>query len=448
MLINRVFNVVKRKETLMGNIRKSASSSPKKASSHSEAKAWFIWSFAALFYLYQFILRNFPGVMTEDLMRDFSVEACALGVMTACYLISYSALQIPVGLGLDKFGSTRFLRGAILLCVAGTFLFGVAQDFYMACLGRLLIGMGATCAFLGCVKLGTVWFPPQKLALVVGFTLLAGKIGAILGQAPLALLVEALGWRESLLYVLIPIGCLLTVGIFLFVEDKEVEIEPVQKGFSTFLAHLKTIVLDYRMWVLGIYGALMYCPLLAFVDLWGIPFLTKVYGIDRALAGLATTMFYIGIGIGSPVVAMISDSLKMRKIPMGVGIVLSIIFNMLIIYVSDIPLPVMYVLLFMAGVAFSAQPLIFSSACQLTPAESNGTAVSFINMLVMIFGLLLQPLIGKLLELSWGGEMLNGVPYYTVSDYRYALLSIPISLGIALFFMPLVPETFPRRKKS
>lgn len=433
----------------MEKVKNPRSSADQKTVSHSEGKAWFIWSFAALFYLYQFILRNFPGVMTEDLMRDFSLEACALGLMTACYLVSYASLQIPVGLGLDKFGPSRFLRGAILLCIAGTFLFGISQDFYMACTGRFLIGMGATCAFLGCVKLGTVWFPPQKLALVIGFTMLAGKIGAIMGQAPLALLVEFLGWRESLLYVLVPSGCLLAVGIFLFVEDKETPAALREnKDTTTFLLHLKTIALDYRMWILGAYGALMYCPLLAFVDLWGIPFLTKLYGIDRAVAGSITTMFYIGIGIGSPLIAIISDSLKMRKIPMGIGVVLSILFNMLVIYLTDVSLPMMYFLLFMAGVAFSTQPLIFSSACQLTPPENNGTAVSFINMLVMIFGLLLQPLIGKLLELSWGGNMVNGVPDYTVTDYRYALMSVPISLGLALFLMPFIPETFPRSKKS
>jgi hypothetical protein len=41
--------------------------------SHSEMRAWFVWSFGALFYLYQVILRNSPGVMSEDLMCDFTV---------------------------------------------------------------------------------------------------------------------------------------------------------------------------------------------------------------------------------------------------------------------------------------------------------------------------------------------------------------------------------------
>jgi MFS family permease len=421
--------------------------------SHSEMKAWFVWSFGALFYLYQFVLRNSPGVMTEDLMRDFSVEACALGVLSSFYLLSYSSLQIPVGLGMDKFGPTRLLRGAVLLCVLGIGMFALSESFYLACFSRLLIGIGATCAFLGSLKLATCWFPPEKLALAVGFTMLVGKIGATFGQAPLALLVDALGWRQALLYVVVPVGLLLVGGIWFFVKDTPpggplVPVASTDTSLKSLFRHLKDIAVDYRIWALGFYGALMYVPMLAFVDLWGIPFLMKLYGIDRATAGSVTTMFYIGVGVGSPVVAILSDYFRARKVPMAIGAILSIFFNGLVIYMPGVPFSAMYGLLFAAGVAFSAQPLIFASVCQLTPLESNGTVISFTNMIVMMLGLVTQPLVGWFLEWVWVGGMYNGIPHYDIGDYRFALLSIPLSLVLALLLMPLIPETFPRLKEE
>ena len=419
----------------------------------SDVRAWFIWSFAGLFYLYQFILRNSPGVMTDDLMRDFSVEACSLGILSSFYLVSYVSLQIPVGLGMDKFGPTRLLKGAILLCMIGTIVFAISDSFYLACFGRLLIGAGSTCAFLGSLKLATNWFHAERLALVVGFTLLAGKLGASFGQAPLAFVIDALGWREALLYVVVPIGVLIGGGIWIFVKDTPPEgpIEPVvsvDTSLKTLFSRLKDITVDYRIWALGLYGALMYVPMLAFVDLWGIPFLMKLYDVDRVTAGSVTTMFYIGAGIGSPVVALISDYLMNRKLPMAVGAMLAIICNIAIIYLMDVPLGVMYVLLFLSGVFFAAQPLIFSSVCQLTPHASNGTAVSFTNMIVMIVGMVLQPLIGWFLDWIWDGVMNNGIPLYSIADYRFALLSVPVCLLISLLLVPLIPETFPREKKA
>ncbi len=422
-----------------------------KASPPSQAKAWFVWSFSALFYLYQLVLRNFPGVMAEDLMRDFSVEACSLGILSAFYLVSYSTLQIPAGLSMDKFGPTRLLRGAVILCILGTSLFAVSESFYLACFGRLLIGVGAACAFLGAVKLGTLWFPPEKLALVVGLIMLIGTIGATIGQAPLALFIDALGWRETLLYVVVPPGVILAGAIWIFVRDTphrgaRESISPGALSLKTLFIHLKDIVVDYRIWVLGLYGALMYIPMLVFVDLWGISFLTKLYGIDRATAGSITTMFYIGVGVGSPLIAIISDYFKLRKIPMMIGALSSILCYGFIIYMPDVPLLAMYGLLFAAGVSFSSQPLIFASVCQLTPQSSNGTVTSFTNMLVMIFGLLMQPLVGRLLHLTWGGVMVNGVPYYDVSAYQFALTSVLLSLVLALLLTPFIPETFPRHK--
>lgn len=434
-------------------LAKNATQKARKDSFLSDVRAWFIWSFAGLFYLYQFILRNSPGVMTDDLMRDFSVEACSLGILSSFYLVSYVSLQIPVGLGMDKFGPTRLLKGAIFLCIIGTIVFAISDSFYLACFGRLLIGAGSTCAFLGSLKLATNWFHAERLALVVGFTLLAGKLGASFGQAPLAFVIDALGWREALLYVVVPIGFLIGAGIWIFVKDTPPEgpIEPVvsvDTSLKTLFSRLKDITVDYRIWALGLYGALMYVPMLAFVDLWGIPFLMKLYDVDRVTAGSVTTMFYIGAGIGSPVVALISDYLMNRKLPMAVGAMLAIICNIAIIYLMDIPLGVMYVLLFLSGVFFAAQPLIFSSVCQLTPHASNGTAVSFTNMIVMIVGMVLQPLIGWFLDWIWDGVMNNGIPLYTIADYRFALLSVPVCLLISLLLVPLIPETFPREKKA
>lgn len=420
---------------------------------YADVRAWFVWSFAGLFYLYQFVLRNSPSMMTEELMCDFSIEACALGFLSAVYLFSYSALQIPVGLGMDKFGPSRLLRGAIVLCAIGTAIFALSETFYLAFFGRLLIGAGSTCAFLGALKLATLWFHPERLALVVGFTLLAGKIGASLGQKPLGMLINTLGWREALLYVIVPIGLLLAAGIWIFVRDTPPEgpLAPVVEtdtSLKTLFVRLKEIIIDRHIWALGIYGAFMYAPMLVFVDLWGVPFLMKLYNIDKTTAGEVTTMFYVGAGIGSPVVALISDYLRLRKIPMIIGAVLSILCNGIIIYMPNIPLSAMYGLLFASGFVFSAQPLIFASVCQITPHASNGTAISFTNMIVMMLGLVLQPLVGKFLEVAWSGGFENGVPLYTISDYRFALLSIPLCLVLTLLLMPLIPETFPRETKE
>ncbi len=418
-----------------------------------DARAWFVWSFAGLFYMYQLILRISPGVMVDDLMYGFSVEACALGLLSACYLVTYTILQIPLGLSMDKVGPTQIIRWSIILCVIGTVIFATAESFYLACFGRLLIGAGSTSAFLGSLKLATNWFHPERLALVVGFTMLAGTVGATFGQAPLALLIELFEWRGALLYVVVPVGLLIALCVFLFVRDDPPE-GPMYRetnqdtSIKTLMLRLREIVSNYRVWLFGFYGALMYSPILVFVDLWGVGFLTKLYDIDKATAGSITTMFYFGVGVGSPVVAFYSDTIRGRKLPMILGALFSLVCSVLIVYATGLPLWTMYGLLFLAGFVFSSQPLIFSSVCQLIPHASSGTAISFTNMLVMLLGLILQPFVGWLLDWIWDGVMNNGIPLYTVSDYRFALLTVPVCLILALVITPFIPETFPKEEKA
>jgi MFS family permease len=69
-------------------------------------------------------------------------------------------------------------------------------------------------------------------------------------------------------------------------------------------------------------------------------------------------------------------------------------------------------------------------------------------MIVMILGLVIQPLIGWFLDSVWTGIRYNGVPHYEIADYQFALLSIPLSLVLALVLMPFIPETFPRSKEE
>lgn len=430
---------------------KSATKSPPQKAQYSEAYAWFVWSFAGLFYAYQFILRVSPSVMTDDLMSSFAIEACSLGILSAFYYNSYTLLQVPIGLSMDKFGPTRLMRGAVLLCIAGTLLFAMSDSLYIAAFGRLIIGIGSACAFLGTVKLATTWFKPERLALVVGFTLLAGKLGGIFGQGPLAYLTSALGWRMAL-YIISAIGVLIAIGIWVFVRDEPPygiqgqEEEETTVSIRMLFVHLKDVIMNYRIWALAIYGSMMYVPLSAFADLWGTPYLMKLYEIGREEAGFATSMIFVGAGVGSPLVAVVSNYFEDRKWTMVFGALLSLIVNAIIIVVPDIPYAVMLGLLFLVGVFFSSQPLIFSSVTQLTPHSSNGTVVSFTNMIVMISGVVMQPFLGWLLDWIWDGVRNNGIPLYTIADYQFALTSIIGCLVVALCMMPFIPETFPKKK--
>jgi MFS family permease len=156
--------------------------------------SWVFWGCAAVFYCYQFLLRVSPTVITKELSEYLSIEACFLGVLISSYYYGYSLLQIPAGLIIDRFGPRRPLSIACVFCAVGGLIFSASETLNLMWIGRFLIGVGSAFAFLSCVKLSSLWFPVEKLAILVSLTMVLGTIGGVGGGWPLAKAVEAYGW--------------------------------------------------------------------------------------------------------------------------------------------------------------------------------------------------------------------------------------------------------------
>ena len=130
-----------------------------KSSTRLAIMGWSICLIGALFYSYEYFLRIMPSVMSAKLMAHFNIEAGALGIFVAIYYWAYVPLQLPVGLLHDRFGPRRLLTFACLLCVVGTYMFGISHSIYIAATGRLFVGIGSAFAFVGVLKLASIWLP-------------------------------------------------------------------------------------------------------------------------------------------------------------------------------------------------------------------------------------------------------------------------------------------------
>lgn len=385
--------------------------------------------------------------MADQLMRDFSIEACSFGVLAACYYYTYSICQVPIGILLDHAGPKRVLRVAIILCSLGTLFFSMAPNFWMAALGRTLIGFGAASAFLGTVRLGTLWFPPDRLAVFVGVTIALGKLGGISANLPLALLIEYFDWRFAMV-ILAFVGMAIAALVWLFVKDGPADQLPPRttKGWDDVGPSLIMIMKSPGVWWISIYGCLMYVPLSAFADVWGVSFLMTLHDIDKSTASGAISLLFIGAGVGAPIIALFSDFLRKRQFPMFLSAVFSLIVNGMLIFTPGLSLFTSMVLLFLIGFALTGQTLVFAAATEIMPPYISGTVTGFVNMVVMIGGVILQPLIGWLLDWAWDGVKESGVPIYTLTDYRLALSTIPLCMVVSLIVVYFIPETHLRKR--
>lgn len=404
---------------------------------------YLICALAALFYVYDFFIQVSPSIMTNELMREFSIGAGELGVLAACFYYSYTLMQIPVGLLIDRFGARRLLTFSVLISGLGVTMFGMTHSIVVVGFSRFCIGFGSAFSFISALYLASRWFSHRYFALVAGLVQTAGCIGSIIGLAPLAAIINHFGWRETMIVTGL-FTLLLSLIFWCVIRDGQAKHHTFScKQIENEWHRLQALFHIRQVWWIGLAALLSWMPVACIGALWGVPYLMKVYGWSNTTAGNWCSLIWIGVGLGSPVIGWVSDRLGKRCPPMIVCFSLGVIGGILFVYADSLPPIFAGIGLLFIGLAAAVQSFTFSLIKDNVPPAAFGTASGFNNMAVIIGGAVMQPAIGFILHWGWTGEMLNGVPFYTAHNYQVALVALPIASFIGILVSRFkVQETY------
>jgi len=402
------------------------------------------WMIGSAFFFYAWLLRVSPSVMVEELMRDFAVGGAILGNLSALYFFAYAGLQIPMGVLLDRFGPRRLMTVAALVCGGGALLFALADGVAAANIGRLLIGGGAACSFVGSLSIAARWFPPQRFALFAGITQMLGLAGGMVGQAPVGLAVGEVGWRATSAGMA-GFGLLLALAAWFLVPRRPAAAQRGEPAVATALLTGLWAAMGRRQnWLAAFVGMALAAPLLGFAALWGVPFLEAAYALPRATAALLTSLLFAGWGVGAVAMGWMSDRIGRRKAPLLAGIVVALAGSAVLVHVTGLPVPLVALLCFVVGFAGSAQILCFALVRESNALTDVGAALGLLNTMVMAGGVLYQPLIGGLLDGLWDGRLVAGAPVYAPQDYAVALSVMLVALAVGFVAAIGLRETYCR----
>src|SRR2546423_14356496 len=120
---------------------------------------WTVFCPFAVGYFLSFFYRNVTAVISKDLAREFSLAPSDLGFLTSMYLLAFAAIQLPLGVALDRFGPRRVVATLLCVAAAGALTFAAAQEFATLALGRALIGLGVSAGLMGGIQAFTPWVP-------------------------------------------------------------------------------------------------------------------------------------------------------------------------------------------------------------------------------------------------------------------------------------------------
>ena len=400
---------------------------------------WFVCFAATLFFFYEFIQGNMFASIAGQIMQDYNIQADKMAYMSSIYYLSNVIFLFIAGMMLDRFSIKKTILIAMLFCVISTFVLATSQSFTIAMLCRFITGIGSAFCFLGPVRLASQWFPPQRMALVTGAIVTMAMTGGMMAQYPLTLLVAQVGWRAAVQDIGM-LGAGLLVLMAWGIQEKTTATDQTNTPAVGILTAAKQAYFNPQFIRAALYTSLMNMAIAVFGAMMGTLYLQQRLNVSADEAALVNSMLFFGAILGGPLLGGFSDKLNLRVWPMKLGALSSLVVLVAALYLP-VGLHLMMVLFFLLGLLTMAQVISYALVAESSPPAITATAVSVISILTQGGCFVYQNLFGQLLIAHGDMQMVNGMPVYSLADYQYAAMILPIGLIIAFLVLLGLKET-------
>ncbi|MEV7783104.1 MFS transporter [Kitasatospora sp. NPDC088351] len=397
--------------------------------------AWLAWSVGVSVYILAVIHRTSLGVAGLDAADRFSIGASALSTFSILQVLVYAAMQIPVGLLVDRFGPRRVLLLGVLLLSAGQLAFAFSSSFGPALASRAVLGCGDAMTFISVLRIAARWFPAAKNPFVAQLTGLAGMGGNLVTTVVLAQALHSEGWTPTFTTIAL-LGVAVFALVALFLQEAPAGAPHPGAEGAPRPAVGRQIRQSWQepgtrlgLWV----HFTTQFPGNAFGLLWGLPYLVEAQGLSRAEAGgLLTLLVLSNMAFGLLFGRVLSRTARARM-----PIVLTVIAVTAVGWAITLawpgghpPLWLVVGIILVMGSNGPASLVGLDYARSHNPVERLGTASGIANM---------GGFIGTMITLFGIGVVLDaltpaGTDTYSAAAFRWAFCwqYAPLALGTVM----------------
>lgn len=377
---------------------------------------WFTALVSALFFQFAIFQMTLFNSISSILMKQLHLSTTQFGVIASLYFYIAAISLIPAGFLLDKYNIKRIICAIFFLNLLTLIWVYLEPSIISLCFYRLLSGLSNTVAFVALMKIISKVFSGKKLNIVTSLSIALGMLGGVL-QAPFGILINNIGWHHAMLIAIAAGSCYWLFMLF-GIQERLIINTRVNQKLPSFTA-MKNIFCSLINWQCGLYTGLLNVPVTVLAAVWGNMYLIQVKHYSAPQASTIISMIFIGMIIGSPLVAWLSTQVFSRKITMLLGAILALMI------ISGIMLPWQLTFLQMAvffgllGVFSTTQILSYPIVTEVNPLHYTGTAMSFVSVLIYLIGAGFSSLFGVIADMPAG-------------SLTMAVLLLPIAFGIGI----------------
>ena len=392
-------------------------------------------------YFLSYLYRSTNAVLAPYLSNDLNLNAEQLGLITSAYFLTFGLFQLPLGVLLDKFGARKVQSILFLIAATGAILFSLGNDVWSLVTARGLIGLGVSGALMAAFKAFAVWFPKERLPLLIGLFMSAGGMGAIVASTPLEMALQITDWRGVYLFIGI-VTIFVGVLIFFIVPEKQ-ENNYNEKALPV-LKVLKHIYTSYAFWRIGPLSGIAGGTGLAILGLWAGPWLSDIGKFNQNEIANILFISTIMMTIGTTSLGIITDYLRKFNIsPVGVmgGALFVFIIPLTIITFGIMPKAIWpWVILSITSLAAT---LAYAGLSQHFPTSYAARASTAINLICFLMAFIAQYAIGFIMQLVEPGKQSG----YSIKAYQ-AGFGLFLGLLIICYIIFIIMSVLEIRKNK
>ena len=391
---------------------------------------------AAFAYFLAVTQRSSLGVATLIASERFHTNAQQLAYLAVFQLIVYAAMQIPVGILLDRFGSRSMLAVGAFIMAVGQMTVAFAPNLSTAVVGRMLVGMGDSFTFISMIRMVNGWYSGAKASKWQQYISSGGQMGQFFSAVPFWIMLENFGWSPA--FAIMAAGSALAVFLIIaFTSDEAMGQEEKHKTGSLKIAtqqlleNLKNPGIRMSFWTHFVTQPTTTSVML----LWAVPFMVTAERQSHDFAAFTLTSMVLFGFITGPIIGSWCAKYPGRRglLVYAVVALTSLTWVFIVSQNQVLPAWVLYTCFLLISVGGPASMIAFDFSKEIVPKQRLGSANGFANVGGFLATFVMMFLTGVVIDFVHEGS--SNPERYTVQAFQYgfaAQLSV-VAIGITCF---------------
>lgn len=331
-----------------------------------------------------------------------------LGLIASCYFFAYTAMQIPAGILVDRFGKKAVVIPGFLLFTIAALIIGNAHSIMMIYVGSLLAGLGCGSYYGSAWSLSAENIPSQHRGFASAIINTGSALGMGISLLATSFLVKSWGmpW-EYMLYIIAALLLCLVAGFALIIKETPKQkqnqsqsssakeaVTSADKPNANHRFFSSQMVASYIMYFATCYGYYM-------IVSWLPNFLETERGFTGGNIGSASSLVAFAAIPGALIISKISDKYQNKRL------FFIIVLELIAAATLLTTVQATTITLLLGGLIFyglfgklAVEPILISHVADTAPKTNYGTSFGVFNFFGMSSSVIAPPLTGYLADLT------------------------------------------------